>query len=219
MKLTNRVFIVEDHPLMQEGFTALLERAQDLAPCGAAGNAAEALDRIPEAEPDLVLVDISLHGEQNGIDFIEQLQAVAPGLPTLIVSAHDELLYAERALRAGARGYLMKSEPSEVLLEAIRVVLRGEVFLSEQVRARIVLQHLNFGSQEEEPVERLSDRELKVFERLGRGRTTQQIADELDISPKTVETYRAHLKNKLQVSSSTELLRRAILWVETASPA
>lgn len=209
-----KIFIVEDHPVMREGYATLIQREEGLSLCGEAASAAEALERVPESGADLVLVDISLGGV-NGIELMKQIKALCPDLPMLVVSAHDETLYAERALRAGARGYIMKHEIVSAVLEAIRKVLRGEVYLSDQMRARIVQLHVSGAvGLETSPLERLSNRELEVFEHLGRGLTTRQVAEALHISPKTVETYRANIKEKLGLENTNELLQRAVLWVE-----
>ena len=212
--MDRKIFIVEDHPVMREGYATLIQREEGLALCGMAETAPEALDRIPETDVDLVLVDVSLEGI-SGIELVKQIKALRPDLPMLVISAHDEILYAERALRAGARGYIMKHESLDTVLEAIRSVLQGELYLSDQMRMRIVQLHVSGASgAEASPLQRLSDRELEVFEHLGRGLTTRQVAEALHISPKTVETYRANIKEKLGLENTNELLQRAVLWVE-----
>lgn len=214
--MTNAIFIVDDHPIMRKGYQALLNREQDLEVCGEAGSAQEALDQIEgaEVEPDLVVVDISMEG-MNGIELIKRIQAHRPNLPILVVSMHDEMLYAERALRAGARGYIMKKEVDTTVIAAIRKLLSGGFHLSERMNNHLMLQYQGGGTQHRKsPIERLSDRELEVFELLGRGYSTQEIADALHISPKTVETHRGRIKNKLSVNTSTELLQRAVQWAQ-----
>ena len=209
-----RIFLVDDHPVMREGYRSLLEREPDMDCCGEAGSGFEALDRIPEADPDLVLVDL-LMPELSGLELLKQLSSLYPELPTLVVSAHDEALYAERALRAGAQGYLMKREVSKVVIEAIRTVLSGRRFLSEGVRDLFAQRYLGTDAEPGSPLEQLTDRELEVFEHLGRGLTTREIAESMNISPKTVETYRSNIKQKLALDNISELIQRAVIWVDS----
>lgn len=212
-----RIFIVEDHPIMREGYASLIGREAGMEICGEAATGHEALERIPQASPDLVLIDISIPGI-NGIELIKRLQHQAPDLPLLVVSAHDETLYAERVFRAGAKGYVMKHEAASIVVRAINEVLAGELFASERIRNKFFHRYLGgTASAEGTPLEELSDRELEVFQYLGRGYSTREIAEAMLISPKTVETYRANIKNKLGVESSAELTRRAVLWVESIS--
>ncbi|HYE95604.1 MAG TPA: response regulator transcription factor [Rubricoccaceae bacterium] len=212
-----RVFVVDDHPVMRRGYEALLAQEPGLEWCGEASSAEEAIAKIPEAKPDLVIADLTLEG-LNGIELVKRLQALIPGLPVLVVSMHDEGLYAERALRAGARGYLMKSHAGDSVAEAVRRILGGGFYFSDAIQQRIFLQHRG---QRPEPavegqlaVEGLTDRELELFEHLGRGLTTRQIADTMRISPKTVETHRTRVREKLGVETTAELVRRAVLWVQ-----
>jgi DNA-binding NarL/FixJ family response regulator len=173
----------------------------------------KALAGVADSKPDLVIVDISL-AESNGLELIKQIRSRHSHLPTLVLSTHDEGLYAERALRAGARGYVMKQAPTTEVMQAIRDVLRGELFLSEAMRNRMVRQHLH-GTSVERPTEMsaLSDRELEVFELIGNGHTTRRIAGKLRLSVSTVETYRAHIKEKLRLENAMDLVRRAVEWV------
>lgn len=208
----HRLFLVEDHPVTRDGFTQLLNFQPDLLVCGEAATAAEARRRIPEAKPDLVIVDISL-AEGNGLDLIKDLAATLPDLPTLVLSTHDEKLYAERSLRAGARGYVMKLRPTEQVLAAIRTVLRGEVCVSEDMRSRL-LGSLRGGRAATAGVQQLSDRELEVFRMLGDGHGTREIAESLKVSVSTVETYRAHIKDKLGLQNAMDLVSAAVRWVQ-----
>ena len=209
----SRLFLVEDHPVTREGFEQLLNYQADLYVCGQAGNAAKAITAIHALKPDLVIVDISL-ADSNGLELIKQLKTTMPNLPILVLSMHDESLYAERALRAGARGYVMKQAPTTEVMTAIRSLLKGELYLSEAMRSRLVHQHLQGIRREaKSEVDYLSDRELEVFELIGKGQTTRGIAGKLHVSMSTVETHRAHIKEKLKLANSVELVRRAVEWV------
>ena len=207
-----RVFIVDDHPLVREGLTNLINGQDDLIICGEAKNSAQALDGIMKADPDVALIDISLENE-SGLELVKQLGSEFPQVALIVLSMHDETLFAERVLRAGARGYVMKHETSKSVLASIRRVLGGGVYVSEMIVNRIARR---VGSVREpvasSPVERLSDRELEIFRLLGQGRTTSQIAADLNLSLKTVQAYCARAKEKFGVSSLTELLRAAIQW-------
>lgn len=219
--MKRRIFVVDDHPVMRKGFRFLMDQEPDLEVCGEADSAPAALEAIPEAAPDLVIVDLSLGG-MGGLELIKTLQTQQPDLPLLVVSTHDESLYGERALMAGARGYVMKSEVDTVVVEAVRRVLRGGVYLSDQMSTKILLQYRrteNLPTEDaDDPgaasVQQLSDRELEVFELIGQGYSTQQIADALMISPKTVDSHRGRIKDKLAVPSTNRLLQRATLWVD-----
>jgi DNA-binding NarL/FixJ family response regulator len=215
--MKRRVFIVDDHPMMRRGYASLLNAEPDLEVCGEAGAAVEASAAIEAAEPDLAIVDISLEGA-NGIELTKQLVLKRPDLPVLVISMHDEILYAERALQAGARGYLTKLASDEAVLEAVRRVLEGHVCLSDTMQDRLLYRHVGQTSPDDGdgPVlQVLSDRELEVFEMIGRGHPTREIAERLAISPKTVESHRARIKAKLNIDSFSELMRRAIQWVES----
>lgn len=208
-----RLFVVDDHSVMRRGFQFLIEAEKDLELCGEAASAEEALAHIPEAQPDLVVADIALGG-MNGLELVKRLGALVPGLPVLVVSLHDEGYYAERALQAGARGYVMKGEDDRVLIEAIRRVLGGGVAFSDAVQQRLFRGQQGRAAVALSPVARLSDRELEVFELIGRGLTTTEIARTMHISPKTVETHRAHVRVKVGATSTPDLVRRAVLWVQ-----
>lgn len=212
--MKRKIFVVDDHSVMRWGYIALINQEPDLEVCGEAGTALEALDQIPELEPDLVIVDISLEG-MNGIELTKHLQTQEPELPVLVVSMHDESLYGERALRAGARGYIMKKEARTKIVEAIRRVLNGVFYMSDAMSTKILLQYQGHKFEEEaSSVDWLSDRELEVFELFGRGYSAREIAEALLISPKTVESHRNRIKEKLAVSSTTELLQHAVQWVQ-----
>ena len=213
-----RVLLVDDHPFMRAGLGQLIDCQPDLAVGGEAGNPAEALQALARQRPDLILTDLTMPG-RSGLEFIKDLRAAHPEIPILVVSMHDEAVYAERVLRAGARGYIMKEAGGENLLGAIRQVLRGEVYVSHKMSARI-LEDLSTrrprGSTS--PIERLTDREFEVFQLIGQGKGTREIAAELHLSPKTVDVHRSHLKEKLGLRDATALIRHAVRWVETRPP-
>lgn len=212
MKQKKAVFIVDDHPIMRDGITQLIEQQPDLEVCGSASSAPEALDALNGLAPDLLLVDISLNG-MNGIDLIKIAKRRKPRLPALVLSMHSEDLYAERAIRAGAKGYVMKHASPDTLLAAIRRVLEGKVYLSPAMTEKFLEKAVGGdlpGS--ESPVDRLSDRELEIFKLIGKGLRPQLIADELLLSIKTVETYYSRIKQKLNIKDADELLQMAIAW-------
>ncbi|HVM46797.1 MAG TPA: response regulator transcription factor [Candidatus Acidoferrum sp.] len=213
----HRILLVEDHPVTREGLAQLLSQQTGLEVCGQAGTPQEALRAAQFLRPDLVVLDISL-GAANGLELIKDFAIHHAALPILVLSAHDELLYAERVLRAGAKGYVMKHEPTQKVLAAVREVLGGGVYLSDQMRNRLL--HQVAGSLAVPPkseLAQLSDRELEVFELIGRGSSTARIAAALHVSVSTVETHRAHIKEKLELESGTELIRRAVAWVQSAA--
>ncbi len=216
MSMKRTVFVVDDHPVIRWGYISLINQEPDLEVCGEADTAFEALDKIPEASPDLAIVDISLAG-MNGIELTKQLQVLHPDLPVLIVSMHDEVLYGDRALRAGARGYIMKREVRTKIVEAIRRLLSGGTYLSDQMSTRLLNQYQGGRFDERSPIERLSDRELEVFELYGRGYSTREIAEALFISRKTVESHRNRIKDKLGLESTSQFLQRAVQWVQSQS--
>lgn len=209
--MKSSVFIVDDHPIMRKGYTGIINREEDLSVCGEASTAQEAMSRIPEASPHLAIVDLSLEGT-SGLELIKHLQANYPDLLILVVSMHDEHLFAERSLQAGARGYLMKREADVVLVKAIRRILNGGFYLSDAVQKHIVHGYLENETDQQNPESVLSDRELEVFEHVAHGRTISEIAEYMDISPKTVSTYRQRIKQKLDIDSPIELTQRATLW-------
>ena len=199
--------------MMREGLRTLISREHDLAVCGEAETAGQALDAVANLKPDLVLADISLPG-RNGVELIKDIRALQPAVLILVISMHDESLYAERVLRAGARGYIMKQESGPTMIQAIRQVLAGRIYLSGKMSARI-LENLTGKHAKASPIERLSDREFEVFQLIGRGKSTVQIAEELHLSTKTVEAHRARVKEKLDLQTMTELISFASRWVET----
>jgi DNA-binding NarL/FixJ family response regulator len=208
----DKVFLVDDHPIVRQGLALLIDREADLCVCGEADGGSGVLQTIAELRPNIVVLDISLNGP-DGIDILKTLRMREPALPVLVLSMHDEVTYAERALRAGANGYIMKQEATERVLVAIRRILRGEVYLSDRLTSRM-LQNFVGGSapSADSPVSSLSDRELEVFRLIGEGHATRQIADELHISIKTVESYQAHIKEKLALRNARELVQHAIQW-------
>jgi DNA-binding NarL/FixJ family response regulator len=206
----SRVLIVDDHPIVREGLRLLIDRQSDLVVCGDAEEIDSALSAVAMLRPDILIVDISLNGP-DGLDLIKIVRAKTPSPPVLVLSMHDELVYAERALRAGASGYVMKQEGTECVLIALRRILRGEVYLSDRAASRMVQQYVRRPVRASAPVvAELSDRELEVYRLIGDGLGTKQIAHDLRLSVKTVETYQAHIKEKLSLRSSRELLQRAI---------
>jgi DNA-binding NarL/FixJ family response regulator len=213
----SRILIVDDHPLFRRGLCELIDREPGWTVCGEAADAAEALRFIGESKPDLVIVDISL-GATNGIDLIRSVSENDPELPMLVVSMHDESLYTERALRAGAMGYVMKHEPPKTFKAAIHRVLAGEMYLSEKMASSLVAKLMRGGAEPEEtPISKLSDRELEVFRLLGQGRGTRQIAQDLNLTIATINSFRARIKEKLRLNNSTELLLHAIHWAREQS--
>jgi DNA-binding NarL/FixJ family response regulator len=210
-----RVLLVDDHPMTREGLTAIINRQADLEVCCEAGNPAEAMFQLSKSTPHLMVTDMTMPG-RSGIEFIKDVHAMLPELPILVLSMHDEMLYAERALRAGARGYLMKDAGSARLLEVIRLVLSGQTCVSPQMSARILdamTGRRPRGSAS--PIEKLSDREFEVFRLLGNGKSTKEVAQALHLSTKTVDVHRGHIKEKLQLKNATSLLHQAVRWVET----
>ncbi|MDI9434123.1 MAG: response regulator transcription factor [Planctomycetota bacterium] len=208
----HRIVIVDDHPIVRQGLAQLIDQEDDLHICGQAEDAHEAMRAIRELNPDLVIVDISLR-TTSGIDLIKDIKTQFPALPVLTLSMHDEALYAERALRAGARGYIMKQEAPEEVVAAIRRVLAGTTYVSQGMAAKMVNKIVaGPGEEGASPVDRLSDRELEVFRLIGEGYGTREMAEKLYLSVKTIETYRAHIKEKLNLQDANQLLRAAIRW-------
>jgi len=206
------VFIVDDHPLLRQGLALMINRENDLTVCGEAEEAQTAMHAISQRQPDIMIVDISLNGP-DGLDLLKNIRSSYPALPVLILSMHDEATYAERALRARANGYIMKHEATEKVLIAVRRILNGEIYLSDRIANKMLQQYIGGASTAlQTRLSTLSDRELEVFRSIGEGRSTRQIADELHLSVKTVETYQAHLKEKLALRSGRELIQHAIQW-------
>ena len=207
-----RVLLVDDHPVVRHGLLQLLARQADLEACGEADNSVEALELYDDLRPDVVIADISLR-DGNGLEFIKELKARDPGARILVSSIHDDLLYAERVLQAGAMGYINKQEPTSRMVEAVRAVLAGQVVLSPMVTERLLGRAMGSPGIEQSPVNTLSDRELEVFELLGQGLTSAQIAEKLNVKQKTVETYREKIKRKLNLENGNQLIQHAVQWV------
>jgi DNA-binding NarL/FixJ family response regulator len=204
------ILLIDDHPIVRQGLSQLINQEPDLHVNAEAASAREALEALEKAIPDIAIVDVSLD-DRSGIELIKDLRARDPNLPILALSMHDEALYAERALRAGAKGYIMKQEATEKVMGAIRKVLAGQIYVSERMASRLLDQFVNTKPGEEEsPLGRLSDRELEIFSMIGRGLGTREIANKLYLSIKTVEAHREHIKEKLKLRSGTELMRMAV---------
>lgn len=208
----NRVFVVDDHPIVRQGLALLINREADLMVCGDAEDAQAAMHAIATAKPDIMVVDISLNGP-DGLDLLKEIRARYPELPVLILSMHDESVYAERALRAGAQGYIMKQEATDKVLIALRRILSREIYVSERIANRMLQRYIGSPTAgTASSIADLTDRELEVFRLIGEGHSTRQIAEELHISVKTVESYQAHIKEKLSLRSARELVQHAIQW-------
>jgi DNA-binding NarL/FixJ family response regulator len=210
-----RILIVDDHAVMREGIAAILNKEPDLSVCAEAESPAEALERLEAAAPDLAIVDLSLK-EGSGLDLVKDLHARRPELPVLVLSMHDEAIYAERVLHAGARGYLMKQESSAKVVQGVRELLQGRPYFSKAIAERVVLKVVEGRRQKpSDPLESLTDRELEVFIQIGKGLKPRQIAEAMNLSVKTVETYSMRIKQKLGLSDASELLQRAIQWAKS----
>lgn len=209
-----RLLILDDHPMMREGLAQLINNESDLSVCGEAGTGREALTLVEKVRPQLVLADISLP-DTNGLEIIKDMHALHPGLAVLVISMHEESIYAERALRAGARGYIMKQEGGKKLMEAIRRVLGGQIYVSEKMSASLLESLAGQSAKGKSPIGQLSDREFEVLQLLGQGKGTREIAEQLHLSVKTVDAHRANIKRKLALKTGPELVRYAVRWVET----
>ncbi|MGD0629640.1 MAG: response regulator transcription factor [Terracidiphilus sp.] len=206
------VFVVDDHPLLRQGLAMMINREPDLVVCGEAEEAHTAMKAISASRPDILIADISLNGP-DGLDLLKNLRLLYPDLPVLILSMHDESIYAERALRARANGYIMKQEATEKVLVAVRRILDGEIYLSSRMANKLLMQYMSGKTAETDSrLAALSDRELEVFRMIGEGLGTRQIAEALHLSVKTVESYQAHLKEKLSLRTGRELMQHAIQW-------
>jgi len=214
-----RILVVDDHPIVRQGLALLINREPDLVVCGEAEEAAGAMHVLASARPDVLIVDISLNGP-DGLDLLKNIRTTDPTLPVLILSMHDETIYAERALRAGANGYIMKQEATERVLVALRRILNGEIYVSDRIGNRMLKHYITgSGTLRNSSIADLSDRELEVFRLIGEGHGTRQIAEELHLSVKTVESYQAHIKEKLSLRSARELMQHAIQWNMNEKPA
>ena len=215
-----RIFLVEDHPIFRLGLRDLIEQESAFHICGESDNIGSAWNMITNNLPDMVIIDISLTG-RSGLELTKQLKDEYPELPTLVLSMHEESIYAERALKVGARGYIMKHETVNLLVDAINAVRAGKVYLSDKMTSEILVKMVGGTTKSPLPLECLTNRELEVFERIGGGLTTREISEQLNLSPKTIGTYRERIKEKLNIRNSSELSQRAVQWVEqrhTQSP-
>ncbi len=209
----HKILLVEDHPMFREMLAQLIDRDLGMEVCGEADNIQEAMSLIGEKNPDIAIIDISLKGS-SGLELIKDIKARGAKVDVLVLSMHEEELYAERALRAGAKGYITKNEASSEIIEAIRTVMNGEVYASRKVTAKLLERMTKKNSSPElDGLELLADRELEVFQMLGSGKSTREIAKELNLGESTVETYRSRIKDKLQLRSAAELYLRAGQWV------
>ena len=207
-----RIFIVDDHPLVREWLTALIQKNPDLTVCGEAEDAAKALKAISEDPPDLAIIDLSL-GSSSGIELIQSIRSSFPNVAMIVLSMHDEQVYAERCIRAGARGYIMKRETAKNVIQAIHEVLGGNLYLSKRMTALLVQKVVSTDSPNGvPPIAQLSDRELEVFKLLGQGHEVNEVAKMLDVNFKTVHTYCARIKEKMKVGTTAELLQEARRW-------
>jgi len=209
-----RILIVDDHPLVRQGLTGLLSAERDFVICGEASGAAEARQLATQTQPDVAIIDLTLK-DGNGIELIKELHANSTKMKLLVLTMHDETLFAERALRAGAVGYVSKDQASRTIIKAVRTVLAGGLYLSQPMTERMVQRAVRGDRSARSPLERLTDREIEVFELIGQGLACRQIARRLNLSPKTVDTHREHLKEKLELKDVTALIRHAVRWVET----
>jgi DNA-binding NarL/FixJ family response regulator len=213
-----RVMLVDDHPIVRQGLANLIEDEKDLTVCAQVESAEGALAAMETARPDVIVIDVAL-GERSGLELVKDVRARWPEMPMLVLSMHDELLYAERALRAGAKGYVMKQEATEKVMEGIRKVLDGELYVSDRMAARLMTQAVHDrGAPPANPLSRLSDRELEVFTMIGHGLGTREIAQRLILSIKTVEAHREHIKEKLNLKNGTELMRFAVQYTLQDAP-
>ena len=212
-----RILIVDDHPLFREGLVGLVKREPDWTVCGEADTASEALTATERLKPDLVLADIGLPG-RSGLELIKDLRAACPEMAVLAISMHDESLYAERVLRAGGRGYIMKQEGPEKMLQAIRQVLSGQIYLSGKMSVRILDALVGGPAKASSPIARLTDRELEILQLVGQGNDSHIIAGQLHLSVKTVDAHRSNIKQKLNLKTGTELICYAARWLATQQP-
>ena len=216
LKVQARLLLVDDHPVVLAGYRLVFDAQPDLAVCALAGSAAEALAAVEHEAPDLVITDLTMAG-RGGLDLIKDLRAVVPEQKILVISMHDEMLYAERALKAGARGYVMKESDHETMLAAVRQILAGGLYMSPRLAGRVLgaFAEARPRGSISSPLEKLSDREFEVYRLFGEGRTAKEIAQQLNVSPKTVSVHRDHIKAKMNFPTSAEMIRQAVRWVET----
>jgi DNA-binding NarL/FixJ family response regulator len=208
------ILLVDDHPLMRRGLAGLIDSEPDLAVCAEAASCRAAIDAIARCMPDLAIVDLSLEGGEDGLDLVKAMKGRSPAIPALVLSMYPEAHYGERALRAGARGYIAKQQLGDAVLAAIRRVLAGRIYMSEALGADLASRFVGGDARPQSSLATLSDRELQVFRLIGGGRRTREIASILHLSPKTIESYREHLKHKLDIDGAPELVRCAVRFVE-----
>ena len=208
-----QVFLVDDHPVVRQGIAMLIDQEADMCVCGEADNAETAVRMINEQKPDLAIVDLSLKNS-SGLELIKDLQVRDPQVKVLVLSMHDEAFYAERVLRAGARGYMTKDEGTEKVVEGIRMLLNGEVYVSDRVASKMIGKLIGGRGASWSKIDGLTDRELEVFELIGTGLGTREIAGKLHVSIKTIESHREHMKEKLGIANATELLKYAVQWMQ-----
>lgn len=212
--MTTRIYIVDDHPLVRQGLSQIVANEADMEICGEAEDSPTAMKGVGEANPDAIIVDISLKGN-NGLELIKNLKAIHENIPILVFSMHDETIYAQRALRAGAKAYVMKKESPSKVVDAIRKIIKGEIYVSPSVSDQVLHQIVNGpGNVSTSPVDRLTDRELEVVQLIGRGLSSREIAESLHLSVKTIESHRAHVKEKLNLRNATELVQFSVQWVD-----
>lgn len=212
--MTTRIYIVDDHPLVRHGLSQIVANEADMEICGEAEDSPAAIRGVGEANPDAIIVDISLKGA-NGLELIKNLKAIHDDIPILVFSMHDETIYAQRALRAGAKAYVMKKESPSKVIDAIRKIIQGEIYVSPSVADQVLHQIVNGpGNVSTSPVDRLTDRELEVVQLIGRGLSSREVAESLHLSVKTIESHRAHVKEKLSLRNATELVQFSVQWVD-----
>jgi DNA-binding NarL/FixJ family response regulator len=207
------IIVIDDHPLFRKGVVQMLSQEPDLEVRAEAESSPAALEALRRTPVDLAIVDIGLHDSTNGIELTKSIKAEHPNLPVLVLSMHDESLYADRALRAGARGYLMKREALDSVIAAVRAVLSGEIYVSPTMQKRMIAEHIGAMGVSRSPLEKLTDRELEVLQLIGEGSEVREIAKKLHVSAKTVEAHRAHIKEKLDFKNAREVARFATTWV------
>ena len=212
--MTTRIYIVDDHPLVRHGLSQIVANEADMEICGEAEDSPAAIRGVGEANPDAIIVDISLKGA-NGLELIKNLKSIHEDIPILVFSMHDETIYAQRALRAGAKAYVMKKESPSKVVDAIRKIIQGEIYVSPSVADQVLHQIVNGpGNVSTSPVDRLTDRELEVVQLIGRGLSSREVAESLHLSVKTIESHRAHVKEKLGLRNATELVQFSVQWVD-----
>jgi DNA-binding NarL/FixJ family response regulator len=213
--MAKRIYIVDDHPLVRQGLSQVINSEADMEICGEAEDAPQAMKGVGPADPDVIIVDISLRGN-NGLELIKNLKAIHENIPVLVFSMHDESIYAQRALRAGAKAYVMKKESPTKVVEAIRSIIKGEIYVSPSVADQVLQQIVNGpnNATSTSPIDRLTDRELEVVQLVGRGLSSREIAESLNLSVKTIESHRAHVKEKLNLRNATELVQFSVQWVD-----